>query len=101
MKKVRFLPEAEAELLAEVAYYSRARSGLGKRFQLAIEAASARAVAQPFSGAPAVANTRTLAVNGFPFRLVYRVELNQLLVVAIAHHKRQPQYWVTRIEEAE
>ena len=38
MIKVRFLPAAEIELLKEVAYYSKARSGTGVRFQLAVQA---------------------------------------------------------------
>lgn len=43
----RFLPEAEAELLHEVSYYSEARPGAGVRFQAAIEAASVEPVVTP------------------------------------------------------
>jgi hypothetical protein len=47
VKTVRFLPEAEAELLHEVEYYSAARSGTGVRFQVAVEAALERAARHP------------------------------------------------------
>jgi toxin ParE1/3/4 len=37
MRAIRFLPGAEEELLAEVAFYSSARKGLGVKFQSAVE----------------------------------------------------------------
>ena len=51
MIKVRFLPAAEIELLKEVTYYSKARTGTGVRFQAAIEAAVSRAATHPLGGA--------------------------------------------------
>ena len=58
MIKVRFLPAAEIELLKEVAYYSKARSGTGIRFQLAVQATVSRAAAHPLGGAPSYWETR-------------------------------------------
>ena len=43
MIAVRFLPDAEAELLHEVACYAKARSGAAIRFQAAVEASIGRA----------------------------------------------------------
>ena len=40
------------ELLKEVAYYSKARTGTGIRFQAAIEAALFRVATHPLGGAP-------------------------------------------------
>jgi len=94
----RFLPEAEAELLHEVSYYSEARPGAGVRFQAAIEAALSRASRHPKGGAPAPHGTRSVLVKGFPFSIVYRVSGAELLVVAIASHRRRPQYWRKRID---
>lgn len=48
--RVRFLPQAEAELLHEVAYYSAARAGTGVRFLAAIEACLARVARHPLGG---------------------------------------------------
>jgi plasmid stabilization system protein ParE len=98
MKQIRFLPEADDEFLAEVEYYSQASNGLGIRFQHAVETALAMASAHPLASPPAHKNTRTIGVKGFPFRLIYRIEPDHLLVVALVHHKRQPHYWVGRIE---
>ena len=97
MIKTRFLPAAELELLAEVAYYSKARAGLGSHFQSAIEHAVARASTFPLSGRPAAKATRQMLVKGFPFSVVYRPSDAEILIVAIAHQSRQPDYWLARV----
>ena len=98
MTKLRFLPDAELELLREVAYYAKARSGVGMRFQAAVEAAAKLAMAHPLGGAPSFADTRSVLVRGFPFSLVYRATPDEVLVVAIAPHRKRPQYWASRVK---
>jgi plasmid stabilization system protein ParE len=96
--KVRFLPAAEIELLKEVAYYSKGRSATGIRFQLAVQAAVSRAAAHPLGGAPSHKETRSMLVKGFPFSVVYRASEQEVLVVAVAPHRKRPQHWASRIE---
>jgi toxin ParE1/3/4 len=96
--RVRFLPAAELELLREVAYYSKARSGSGVRFQAAIEAAVQRSARHPLGGAPSYKETRSVLVRGFPFSVVYRASEHEVLVVAVAPHRKRPHYWATRVE---
>lgn len=96
MKSVRFVVEARREFLAEVAYYNKAQPGLGARFLQAVEAATARAAAFPLAGSPAVANTRRVMLNGFPFSLYYRSEGEEIVIFAVSHHARYPSYWVGR-----
>ena len=98
MIKVRFLPAAEIELLKEVTYYSKARTGAGLRFQAAVEAAVVRAAHHPLGGAPSYKETRSILVKGFPFSVVYRPSEREVLVVAVAPHRKRPQYWAARIE---
>lgn len=96
MTPVRFLPAAELELLREVAYYSKAASGAGIRFNEAVRQAVLLAARQPHGGAPSPANTRSMLVKGFPFSVIYRASDEELLVIAIAPHRRRPQYWLPR-----
>lgn len=98
MTSVRFLPAAETELLREVAYYSIARTGAGLRFQASVEVAIARAVHHPLGGAPSFKETRSILVKGFPFSIVYRPSAHEVLVVAVAPHRKRPQYWSSRVE---
>ena len=81
----------------EVEYYSRARAGAGIRFQAAVEASLERAARHPMGGVPSPMATRSVLVKGFPFSVVYRATEAELLVVAIAPHRRQPNYWMKRI----
>lgn len=97
MIPVRVLPQAEAELLHEVEYYSSARDGTGIRFQAAVEAALDRAVRHPLGGAPSTGGTRSVLVKGFPFSIIYLAGEQELLVVAIAAHRRKPGYWLQRL----
>jgi toxin ParE1/3/4 len=98
VKPVRFLPEAESELLHEVEYYSNARTGTGIRFQAAVEASIERASRHPLGGAPSPNGTRSALVKGFPFSVVYRATETEVLIVAIAPHRRRPGYWLQRVE---
>jgi len=82
--KVRVLPAAEIELLKEVSYYSKARTGTGLRFQTAVQAAVSRAATHPLGGAPSFKETRSILVKGFPFSITtvrLKVEQNQLFSV--------------------
>jgi toxin ParE1/3/4 len=98
VRSLKFLPAAEAELLHEVEYFSAARNGTGVRFQAAVEAALSRALRYPEGGAPSPGSTRSMLVKGFPFSVVYRVSASELLVVAVAAHRRRPGYWSGRVE---
>jgi hypothetical protein len=38
-----------------------------------------------------------MGVKGFPFSVVYRASEAEVLVVAIAPHKKRPFYWQSRV----
>ena len=96
MRRVRFLAEARDEFIAEVAWYEKAQSGLGGRFRKAVEESTSIATAFPLAGSPCVAATRRVMVKGFPFSVVYRSEDTGLVVIAVAHFRREPGYWRNR-----
>jgi len=96
VKQAFFLAAAREELLAEVAYYNEAQDGLGLRFTAAVETAAARALTFPLSGTPAAAGTRRMLVRGFPYSLFYRPQEDGIVIFAVAHHARRPDYWAGR-----
>jgi toxin ParE1/3/4 len=99
VKRARFIAPARREFLAEVVYYNSKEPGLGARFAAAVEEATARAVAFPLTGSPASKNTRRVFVKDFPFALVYRADENGIIIFALAHHSRRPEYWQPRVQE--
>jgi plasmid stabilization system protein ParE len=99
VKRARFIAPARREFLVEVAYYNDKEPGLGARFAKAVEEATARAVAFPFTGSPVSKSTRRIFVKDFPFALVYRPDEDGIVIFALAHHLRQPEYWHPRVQE--
>lgn len=99
-----FLPEAAAEMSEAAAFYERRRPGLGERFLDLVEATVRRIEDAPLAGSPWPAK-RTRVVDahrwmlpGFPFAVVY-VTMPEVVVVAIAHTKRRPGYWLPRLHQ--
>ena len=74
------------------------RSGTGVKFQSAIDAAVSRAARHPLGEALSFKDTRCVLVKGFPFSVAYRASGSELLVVALAPHRKRPHYWASRIE---
>lgn len=101
---VRYHPDALTELRADVAWYEDRGTGLGDRFEAAVDEVIDTVLDWPESGAiwpgwgsiPAVRSRR---VAGFPYRLVYLVQPTDLVVLALAHDKRLPGYWQERVGE--
>ena len=96
MKRVTFLAEARREFLAEVAYYEKLQVGLGIRFRTSVEKSTSIAAAFPLAGSACAAGTRRVVIKDFPFSLVYRPEADGIVVFALAHFRRQPEYWLSR-----
>jgi len=86
VKHARFVDPARSELLAEISYYETKEPGLGERFLVAVQEATARALAYPLTGTPASARTRRMFLKDFPFALVYRPDNMGIVVFALAHH---------------
>lgn len=55
------------------------------------------ALAHPLGGAPSYKVTRSFLIKGFPFSLVYRAADSEVLVVAVAPHRKRPHYWAARV----
>ena len=91
-------PEAEAEYLAEVEYYSRVSADLGLRFVKEVESAVARARQFPEAWAPLPGNLRRIRPRRFPHSVVYEVMPDRVFIWAVAHTSRRPGYWRERLK---
>jgi plasmid stabilization system protein ParE len=90
--------------MAEAAAWYDERVGrLGERFLLEVEAAFARIDEKPLTGSPwkhprLPEGVRRMFVRSFPYSAVYILE-PRVIVVALAHARRRPGYWVKRLSE--
>jgi toxin ParE1/3/4 len=97
VKPIGIHPAAEAEIWAELAYYDNKRAGLGRDLKLEIRAALARIQQHPGAFAADRRHLRRCLLKRFPFSVVYREEEDAIWIIALAHHKRRPNYWRTRL----
>jgi plasmid stabilization system protein ParE len=92
-----FHPAAEAEHLESIAYYESKRPGLGAtylaEFEQLITVICEVPHRFPIEKQPDV---RRIVMQKFPFAILYREFLNSVQILAIAHHRRRPQYWLGR-----
>ncbi len=96
-------PEADAEFLNAIRYYQVREAGLGDEFDIEV----ARAVDDvlwnpdawpPFPGWDRLPVVRSRQVDVFPYRIIYFVRDDELVIVAFAHQSRRPGYWKSRVE---
>ena len=97
MTSVEFHPEAETELLEVARYYEKQASGLGEEFLAKLERVLTVLKAHPEIGAPAQSGTRRAFTRRFPYAVVYLPESSRIIVVAVAHSHRRPDYWRRRL----
>jgi toxin ParE1/3/4 len=98
MKPVAHLSEANLEMTAAGLWHDQRKPGLGERFFAAIEATQLLVQEAPELGTPHHRGTRRRRVTGFPYHLVYLEETDRILVVAVAHAKRDEHYWEHRLD---
>ncbi|MEY4531241.1 MAG: hypothetical protein RLZZ156_1962 [Deinococcota bacterium] len=90
--------EALEEYLGIVTYLEAQSTGLAERFNLIFQEAVELLLVFPEAGRDLRRfDARRLNLRGFSYHLIYRVESNLLVIYAIAHHKRSPNYWLTRL----
>jgi toxin ParE1/3/4 len=79
-------------------WYEDHERGLGDRFLDAIQATVVRASRWPNAGTPVLRDDldevieRKLPANGFPYAVRYRILDDRLLVMAVSHQHRHPDF---------
>jgi plasmid stabilization system protein ParE len=93
-----FHPAAEAEHLETVAYYESKRPGLGAsylaEFEKIMDAICEVPRMYPVEKQPDV---RRIRMKRFPFAILFRESSDSIHVLAVAHARRRPQYWLGRL----
>ncbi|SMP47399.1 Plasmid stabilization system protein ParE [Desulfonatronum zhilinae] len=96
MKKVRFYPDAEIEMTEAAAYYETQQPDLGKRFLTAVQDAVNRVVVNPRLYPVVELDVRRCLTKTFPFGVLFRERPDEIIVVAVMHLHRDPDYWKHR-----
>lgn len=95
---LRFHPAAEAEHLETVAFYESRQAGLGRVYLAEFEEALSRLTAAPHRyRIERKPDIRLLSLVRFPLKIIFREIDTSVQILALAHKRRRPGYWVGRI----
>lgn len=95
---VRFLAPARQEIEDAVTWYDQQADGLGTEFLDELDRVIRRAVAYPLSAREIEPGLRRGLLARFPYGVIYGLEGDIIIVVAVAHLHREPRYWVDRVK---
>jgi plasmid stabilization system protein ParE len=90
-------PEALLEYQEAALYYEVRDASLAHRFVEAIEDAIRRIVESPLSWRVVDDDVRRCLTRHFPYAVLYTVDGDDILIVAIMHGHREPGYWRGRV----
>lgn len=93
---IRFVEEAQRELLDAIAHYEGARAGLGRRFKDEADRSIRWIADHPELYRLRAGAFRRVNLQTFPYYVPYVVRGDTLWVLAIAHASRRPRYWISR-----
>jgi len=92
-----FHPEAELEFLLAIDFYEDKEAGLGRDFALEIYSTVERILTYPDAWPIVEEDIRRSLVKRFPFGVLYSKLEEEIVIIAVMHLNREPEYWKTRI----
>lgn len=99
--KVRFLKPAQSEVDDAFAWYEEQMHRLGRQFLDDFDRAVRRVVAYPFAGTEIEEGLRRCLLSRFPYGIIYGLDSDSVIVVAVTHLHREPRYWIDRLPQQE
>ncbi len=98
MKSYDFLEPAQLELEEEVRYFNEREEGLGYEFAKEVANTISRISRYPEAWTKLSKRTRRCRTRRFPYGVIYQIRGNKILIVALAHLRREPWYWRDRVK---
>jgi plasmid stabilization system protein ParE len=92
-----FLLEAEEELREASHYYETEAPGVGVTFVTEVRRVVRSIVENPYAAVAVGSGIRKTVMSHFPYNIIYAVEADLIVIVAVAHQKKRPRYWRARI----
>ena len=95
---LEFLSEASSELFEAADYYESREIELGLRFLDEVSKICARILEDPLLWRERSGGYRRVDCPVFPYYVAYFIRGEKILVAAVAHGHRKPEYWKNRIK---
>lgn len=88
--------EAELDIKSAFEYYEKQRRGLGHDFILCVEDGLSKIERKPLHYKIIYKKLRRITIRRFPYRILFIVQNNQVIVTAVFHARKNPQSWDSR-----
>jgi plasmid stabilization system protein ParE len=96
--RLRLLEATEQEVEEASDWYGSRSEPSRTAFLLEIEQALKHILRRPYTWSRYVGGTRRYVCKTFPYSLIYLVEGDAVVVVAVAHQSRRAGYWKNRLQ---
>lgn len=97
--KYGFHPQALEEYREAAVWYANRQQTLALQFIAAIEDAIQRVVETPTRWRVVDEDVRRCLTRVFPYAILYTIEDDFILIVAVMHCSREPDYWRNRVDK--
>ncbi len=94
---LEFLPEAQAEVECVTGDYEARVPGLGVRFREEVESVCVAIVQHPLLCRERSGSYRRVNLPGFSYYVAFVLREERVLITAVAHASRHPDYWKVRM----
>jgi plasmid stabilization system protein ParE len=94
--KIVFSKFAKLELEDAIAYYELEHSGLGFKFKEEVQKNIERIIKFPQASSIERGEIRKSLFHKFPYKILYSIESDHIIIIALAHQHRKPDYWIER-----
>jgi toxin ParE1/3/4 len=94
--RVRFEEGVESDLVEASFWYERQRIGLGDRFLSVVFDTLDRIAEMPQAYPRAHGETRRVRVPSFPYSVYFRIDGDDVAVLAVMHNSRHPRHWQSK-----
>jgi len=95
--KVRFLRPADWELREALNYYDSQKPGLGDDFLDELQKTLERVVNFPKAHPRVGEAIRRARTHRFPYSLLYKMYKDEIVIIAVMHDSRKPDFWKNRL----
>ncbi len=94
--KYSFHPDAEIKFNLSINYYEEYRQNLGLEFASEVYDTIQRILNFPNSWQILDKDIRRCLTNRFPFGIIYYQKNNEIIILAVMHLNKKPDYWLNR-----
>ena len=95
--KVRFLTLAQKEVDEAFVWFEERVEGKGVDFLDELDRVVRLVKAYPLASSEIEPEIRRCLFARFPYSLIYGIDGDTIVIIAVAHTRRSPRYWVDRL----